>query len=144
MPPLLEMAEPGGAVRKIQLSRSAGDWRAVVPASAGGAYTVCAEAAVGGAAKQAQAQFIVEEQDFEVANLLADAEAMDRIARAGGGTFRRIDRLGDLLAELAAGLKVRQVEVDRTWPLACGRVFLGAVLALLAAEWVLRRRWALA
>jgi uncharacterized membrane protein len=141
--PAVEMSGPGGETQSIQLAPAGGDWRAVVPASAGGAYTVCAEAAVGGAAKQAQAQFIVEEQDFEVANLLADAEVMDRIARAGGGTFRRIDRLGDLLAELAAGLKVRQVEVDRTWPLASGRVFLGAVLALLAAEWLLRRRWGL-
>jgi hypothetical protein len=137
------MTEPGGVVRKIQLSRSAGDWRALVPLARGGVYVLCAEAAVGGAAKQSQTQFVVVEQDFEMANLLADAEAMQRIARAGGGTFRRIEGLGDLLAELAAGLEPRKVEVNREWPLASGRVFLGVVLALLAAEWILRRRWAL-
>jgi hypothetical protein len=143
MPPILEMAEPGGAVRKIQLSRSAGDWRAMVPLARGGVYTLCAEATVGGAAKQTQTQFVGVEQDFEMANLLADAEAMQRIARAGGGTFRRIEGLGGLFAELAAGLEPRKVEVGREWPLASGRVFLGAVLALLAAEWLLRRRWGL-
>jgi len=141
--PAVEMSGPDGVARKVALSRSAGDWRALVPLARGGVYTLCAEATVGGAAKQTQTQFVVVEQDFEMANLLADAETMQRIARAGGGTFRRIERLGGLLAELAAGLEPRKVEVDREWPLASGRVFLGVVLALLAAEWLLRRRWGL-
>ncbi|MBE3098461.1 MAG: hypothetical protein IMZ44_15210 [Planctomycetes bacterium] len=141
--PAVEMSGPDGVARKVALSRSAGDWRALVPLARGGVYTLCAEAAVGGAAKQSQTQFVVVEQDFEMANLLADAEAMQRIARAGGGTFRRIESLGGLLAELAAGLEPRKVEVDREWPLASGRVFLGVVLAFLAAEWILRRQWGL-
>jgi len=141
--PAVEMSGPDGVARKVALSPAAGDWRALVPLARGGVYTLCAEAAVGGAAKQSRAQFVVVEQDFEMANLLADAEAMQRIARAGGGTFRRIEGLGGLLAELAAGLEPRKVEVDREWPLASGRVFLGVVLAFLAAEWILRRRWGL-
>ncbi|MCX5677086.1 MAG: glutamine amidotransferase, partial [Planctomycetota bacterium] len=141
--PAVEMSGPDGVAHKVTLSRSAGDWRAMAPLVRGGVYTLCAGATVGGAAKQTQTQFVGVEQDFEMANLLADAETMQRIARAGGGTLRRIERLGGLLAELAAGLEPRKVEVDREWPLASGRVFLGVVLAFLAAEWILRRRWAL-
>jgi hypothetical protein len=83
----------------------------------------------------------VEEQDIETADTLADHENLRRIAQAGGGTFREITGLRDLMADLAADLSPLYREIERRLPLAEGRVFLGIVVGLLAAEWVLRRRW---
>jgi uncharacterized membrane protein len=144
MPPILELTGPDGAARKIELSADGGDWRAIVPLAAAGEYVVSAEANAAAAAKRAETKFVVEEQDFEIANVLADAENLERIARAGGGALRRIEQLGDLLAELAGSLKAQAVPVERRLPLGSGRIFLALVLALLAAEWALRRRWGLA
>ena len=76
--------------------------------------------------------------------LLADHEALRRTAEAGGGSFRTIDGLANLLKELA-GADMQVFEpVERRWPLATGRVFLALVVALLSADWFLRRRWLLA
>jgi hypothetical protein len=141
--PILEMKGPDGAALAVQLSADGGDWRAIVPLAAAGEYVVKAEAMVAAAPKQAETKFVVEEQDFETANILADAENLGRIARAGGGALRPIDRLGDLLTELATSLTPQAVAVEMRLPLGSGRVFLAIVLALLSAEWVLRRRWGL-
>jgi hypothetical protein len=85
----------------------------------------------------------VEEQDIETAEMLADHENLRRIAQAGGGTFREIAGLRDLMADLAANLPPSYRQVERRLPLAEGRVFLGIVVGLLAAQWALRRRWGL-
>ena len=85
----------------------------------------------------------VEEQDIETADTLADHENLRRIARAGGGTFREITGLRDLMADHAANHPPSYREIERRLPLAEGRVFLGIVVGLLAAEWALRRRWRL-
>ena len=137
--PTVELKGPDGAARQIELAADGGDWRAIVPLAGAGTHTLTARAG----ARTAETKFVVEEQDFETANILADAPNLERIARAGGGTLRRIDKLGDLLAELADSLKAQAVPVERCLPLGSGRVFLAAVLGLLAAEWVLRRRWGL-
>jgi len=185
--PDVQLKGSDGATRTIQLSADGGDWRAIVPLTVAGEYTLKATAEalqssadqessagpksspdrkVGGSSElrnpdltvgartaetvgartpkhEAETKFVVEEQDFETANILADAPNLERIARAGGGTLRRIDKLGDLLAELADSLKAQAVPVERRLPLGAGRVFLAAVLAFLAAEWVLRWRWGL-
>jgi uncharacterized membrane protein len=141
--PILEMKGPDGAALAVQLSADGGDWRAIVPLAAAGEYVVSAEANVAAATRRVETRFVVEEQDFEMANILADAEGLGRLARAGGGALRRIDRLGDLLTELADSLTPQAAPVERRLPLGAGRVFLALVLALLAAEWVLRRRWGL-
>jgi hypothetical protein len=125
-------------------------WQTILALREGGIYTLAAEAETSGAARSPQAtrhgeraetQFVLEEQDFEWANILADRAAMERIAEAGGGTCRPIGELSTLLADLAAGIQPQFVSVDRRLPLASGRVFLGVVLALLAADWLLRRKW---
>jgi len=138
--PIVQMEGPDGAARKMEVAADGGDWRAIVPLVVAGTYTLTA----GAGARTAEAKFVVEEQDFETANILADAENLGRIARAGAGTLRRIDQLGDLLAELAGSLAPQAVPVERRLPLGSGRVFLAAVMGLLAAEWLLRRRWGLA
>ena len=119
------------------------EWCGTAPLSVPGVYTAVAEAA-GDEPKRARTPLVVEEQDFEMAEVLADHANLKRIAEAGGGTFRTVDRLGDLLAELAAGLEPRYEAAERRLPLGAGRIFLAAVIALLAAEWFLRRRWGMA
>ncbi len=130
----------GEAPRGPSLSQ----WRGAVPLALPGTYTVVAEAAVGGRTKLAETRLVVEEQDFEMADVLADHANLKRIAQAGGGTFRTLDGLGRLLAELAAGLEPQYEAAERRLPLGAGRIFLAVVIALLAAEWLLRRRWGMA
>jgi hypothetical protein len=137
--PDVQLTGPDGTTRGLQLSADGGDWRAIVPMTCAGEYTLTARAGT----QTAETKFVVEEQDFETANILADAENLERITRAGGGSLRRTDKLGDLLAELAGSLTPQAVPVERRLPLGSGRVFLAVVLALLAAEWLFRRRWGL-
>ncbi len=134
------MKRCGEAPRGAALSQ----WRGAVPLAVPGTYTVVAEAAVGGQTKRAETRLVVEEQDFEMADVLADHANLKRIAEAGGGTFRTLDGLGRLLAELAAGLEPQYEAAERRLPLGTGRIFLAIVIALLAAEWLLRRRWGMA
>ncbi len=134
------MKRCGEAPRGPALSQ----WRGAVPLALPGTYMVVAEAAVGGQTKRAETRLVVEEQDFEMADVLADHANLKRIAEAGGGTFRTLDGLGRLLAELAAGLAPQYEAAERRLPLGAGRIFLAIVIALLAAEWLLRRRWGMA
>jgi len=119
------------------------EWHGTAPLSVPGVYTAVAEWA-GDAPKRARTQLVVEEQDFEMADVLADHANLKRIAEAGGGTFRTVNRLGDLLAELAASLEPQYEAAERRLSLGAGRIFFAAVIALLAAEWFLRRRWGMA
>jgi uncharacterized membrane protein len=121
-----------------------GEWRGRAVLAKPGKYTVVAEAQIGGAAKRAETSVSVEEPDLEFAEILADHDNLRRLARAGGGTLREVAGLPDLLADLAARLPPQHRDVERRLPLAEGRIFLGIVIGLLAAEWVLRRRWGLA
>jgi hypothetical protein len=140
--PRVRVAGPAEADIKVE-SAGAGEWRGSVGLGKPGEYTLSAAAETGGAAKHAETLVSVEEQDFELAEILADHENLRRIARAGGGTFREITGLRDLMADLAANLPPSYREIERRLPLAEGRVFLGIVVGLLAAEWALRRRWGL-
>jgi hypothetical protein len=89
----------------------------------------------------ARTEFGVIEQNFEYADVLADGAAMERLAEAGSGTFKRVADLPALLADLTKTLQPQYEPKERSLPLAEGRVFLALVLALLAGEWLLRRRW---
>jgi hypothetical protein len=115
-------------------------WHAELAPDAPGTWRLEVETTVAGEKKTAETEFVVFEQDLEMTTLLADHDALRRIAEAGGGTFRTIDGLGDLLKELArADLEVFE-PVERRRPLASGRIFLALVIALLSADWLLRRR----
>ncbi len=146
--PTAELKTPGGEVRPISLVAADGalqggtsSWRAVVPLPEAGGYTVAAEAVVDGQAKRAETALAVEEQDFELAHILADRAGMERIAQAGGGSVREIAKLGDLLKDMAEHLPAQYEPVEQRRPLGAGRLFLAAMLALLAGEWFLRRKW---
>jgi hypothetical protein len=139
--PRLRLTVPAGLVRDVALvAAGPGEWHADLLAAHPGAYRLEAEATVAGRTQTAQTDFILQEQDFEMTTLLADHEALRRTAEAGGGSFRTIDGLANLLKELAqADMQVFE-PVERRWPLATGRVFLALVVALLSADWLLRRR----
>ena len=139
--PRLRLTAPGGLVRDVALvAAGPGEWHADLLAAQPGAYRLEVEATVAGRPQTAETEFILQEQDFEMTTLLADHDALRRIAEAGGGTFRTMDGLGDLFKELAqADMQVFE-PVERRWPLASGRVFLAVVVALLSADWLLRRR----
>ncbi len=164
--PRLRLTAPDGRTRDLALTPvREGEWQAEFQADAPGTWRLRAEipspampSAVqseirnftrrslgeGGPKSEilpaAQTEFVVFEQDLEMTTLLADHEALRRTAEAGGGTFRTIDGLGDLLKELA-GAEMQVFEpVERRWPLASGRIFLALVIALLSADWLLRRR----
>ena len=139
--PRLRLTVPGGLVRDVALvAADPGEWHADLLAAHPGAYRLEAEATVSGKQQTAQTEFVVLQQDFEMTTLLADHEALRRIAEAGGGTFRTIEGLANLIKELA-GADMQVFEpVERRWPLASGRIFLALVIALLSADWLLRRR----
>ncbi len=145
-----EVRLDGPAPAVVSLARREGigpgrtEWRGRVPLAAPGAWTVVAEATVAGEAQRAETHLAVREQDFELARLLADADRLRRIAEAGGGSCRPLDGLPEVLGRLTASLEPREVPAERRVRLARGRTFLAALVALLAAEWVLRRRWGLA
>jgi len=120
------------------------EWRAAVPLVRPGTYTAVAEAEVGGTVKRAETRFTVAEYDFEWAEPLADPHLLRRIAEAGGGRFARLEDLSALLKAVAQTFEPPSAPAERRLALAEGRPFLAALVALMAAEWLFRRRWGLA
>ncbi len=144
--PAVRLRGPDGSVADVPLQAAGGpgDWRATLRPDRAGEYALSAETAGPGGPPRAETPFVVEEQDLETAEVLADHDALRAIAAAGDGTFRTLDGLPPLLKEIAAGLHPTYVPTGRSLPLASGPAFLAGVLALLAAEWALRRAWGLA
>ncbi|MGB2781831.1 MAG: hypothetical protein WBD63_10175, partial [Phycisphaerae bacterium] len=141
--PRVRATAPDGQTRDLALTLvREGEWQADLQAAAPGAWRLRAETSDSAAdLLAADTEFIVEVQDFELADLLADHQALQALAEAGGGTFRTLDGLGELLRELAAGGTHVDEPAERQLPLAAGRIYLALVLALLATDWLLRRRW---
>lgn len=79
-----------------------------------------------------------------MADVLADHAALRAIADAGGGSFRTLDGLPALLADLAAAVRPVYEPVGRSLPLVSGPAFLAVLIGLFTAEWGLRRLWGLA
>jgi len=143
--PTARLTEPDGTVRNIPLAAERdGQWRATLRPGVPGSYRLEAEAEVSGTGRRAETEFILAEPDFEMASPLADHEALRQIAEAGGGTFRTLDDLAGLFEELAQDIEPVYEAVPHRLPIASGRIFLGVVIALLSADWFLRRRWRLA
>jgi uncharacterized membrane protein len=99
----------------------------------------------------AVARFLVYDEDVEMARRAADHEFLRRLAAAGGGDFRRVEELPAFLRRLLDDPLARTKPRLVVWPdwHATGRSpflgwLLGAFVAVLAAEWYLRRRWGLA
>jgi len=140
----------GAGQAEVRLRRIGGarpgrsEWRGRVGLGRPGEITLSAEAPIGGEAKRIETKVTVRELDFELADLLADPGPLVAVAEAGGGTFRRLDGLPDLLRSLADGMEPRYVPAENRLSLGRGRPFLAVFVGLLAAEWVLRRSWRMA
>ena len=147
-PPGVRVEGPATAtvalVRRPGADASQAEYRGMARLREAGTYTVVAEGTVAGEARRAEAPVTVREHDFEFASLLADADRLGQVAQAGGGTACGLEGLPDLLTELAGWVQPQHVPAERRVSLAKGQVFLAVIVALMAAEWLVRRRWGLA
>ncbi len=141
----LKVTLPGGSVRDLraaatdpQSGRYVADMRFDEP----GVYRVSA-AVEGGAprARNSDRWLLVGGADLEMADPRLNEQVLQRIATASGGQYIAADRTSELSAML------RSVEPDAAAPQLQELwhnvwIFI-AVMLLLSAEWVLRRRWGL-
>jgi len=81
--------------------------------------------------------------DQEGVDLAADPESLGRLSVAGGGHAATIAQVSELVAQLTAQLHPVQTTQVRVWRIWGGYSCLLVVVALLTAEWWLRRRWGL-
>lgn len=108
--------------------------------AASGVYRISAEAKNGSVALgTATASMLVGGADLEMTDPRLNRQSLERTASASGGRVlgeEQLGTLGDMLKGLvpAAQLSVRRDLWHNAWSFA-------AILALLGAEWVLRRRW---
>jgi uncharacterized membrane protein len=122
---------------------AAGEYRIVVE---GQAKDPSGEVVTGTAA----ARFLVYEDDLEMVRRAADHDFLKKLANAGGGQFHRVEDLPAFLDKLQHDpLAHARLKMD-LWPNWRGTqrspfflLFFGAFVAILAGEWILRRRWGL-
>jgi uncharacterized membrane protein len=104
---------------------------------------------------EASARFIVYAEDLEMTRRAADHEFLRKLSAAGGGAFHRVEELPAFLEKMRhdpltpSKPKVRRVpdwsgsQTDPRQPSAFLLSFFGLFVAVLSAEWLLRRRWGL-
>jgi uncharacterized membrane protein len=121
---------------------TAGRYVAPVRPAAAGVYRIAVEARNGGTVIGTDsASMLVGGADIEMTDPRLNRQVLQRVASASGGqvlTEDQLSGLGDILKGLvpAAQLSVRRDLWHTGWSFA-------AILILLGAEWVLRRRWGL-
>lgn len=92
---------------------------------------------------EARARFLVFQQDLELDNAAADADALQRLAAMTGGQSLAPEQLPELIRRLAENTEALEIEQETkepfwdTWP------FFLALVGLLGTEWYLRKRWRL-
>jgi uncharacterized membrane protein len=106
----------------------------------------------GGVVKgDASARVAVYDEDLELTRAAADHEFLRKLAAAGGGEYHRVEELAGFLNGLYSQPPDRgrqKLELWPDWRRATRSAFLVAFflvfVAVVSAEWALRRRWALA
>jgi uncharacterized membrane protein len=100
---------------------------------------------------QTSARFLVFDEDLEMMRRAADHEFLRKLASSGGGDFHRVEDLPAFLQQLLSNPLARVKPKLILWPdwRSTGRSpylwwILGAFVALLSTEWVLRRKWGMA
>ena len=139
------LAVPGGETRPLALRRessASGRFTAALRPVEAGLYRIRADARRGDAALgTADRWFYVGGRDREFAEPRLNEGVLRRVAQATGGQYVRADEVSRIVASLQAILP-QSVEPERRdlwhepWAFAL-------VIALLSAEWILRRRWGL-
>ena len=118
-----------------------GRFEAVLDPLSPGTYLVTATDDTGETAIEAQGSFSVRPVSVEFLRIAGDRGTLARIAGASGGAL--IDR--DLLYRLPARLSLDGERVTRrdVRPLRAEFLLFASIVALLAAEWTLRKAWGL-
>lgn len=141
----LKVTLPGGAVRDLRATASdpqSGRYSSDMRFDEPGVYRVSASAQGGDTrVRTADRWVLVGGADLEMANPRLNAQVLQRIATASGGQYLAADSTSELTAllrsvEPAASAPQLQELWHNIWIFA-------AVMTLLGAEWVMRRRWGL-
>lgn len=145
-----ELVEPDGQRAPLRLNRNKSEWTGVVERTARtGEYRIELRATLAGQpAGQTRGEFLVFDQDLELATAAADHEQLARLAEATrdfGGALVPAEQLPELLKEIATRSQQFKVEVRKQWRLGDTALdawlFFLAVATLLSLEWWLRKRW---
>jgi hypothetical protein len=107
-----------------------------------GIYRVKADATAGTTSLgSTSTSMLVGGADAEMADPRLNEAVLQRIAAASGGRMVPSDQIGSLVTALQAGVPSAALSVRRDlWHNAWSLV---ALIALLAGEWIVRRRWGL-
>jgi uncharacterized membrane protein len=152
----VEVVGPDGAATPVAVARAGGETRGTFArTNKPGVYKVVVHGSGKDAGGQvvegsASARVIVYPEDVEMMRTAADHEFLKKLAGAGGGEFRRVEELADLLNKLrdrpAEREKVR-LDLWPDWRRTTRSGFFVGFYALfvlaVSAEWLLRRRWGL-
>jgi uncharacterized membrane protein len=133
---------PGGDVREVTpalVDAQAGRYAAPMRFDGPGVYRVTAEAHRGQHALGTSDQWVlVGAADLEMTDPRLNEDVLRRVSRASGGRYLPVGEIGRLPSLLAASSDPAPPRLHELWHNAW--VF-AAVVALLAVEWYLRRRW---
>lgn len=137
------LRRPDGRESAIQLEADGPLRRGKLPEPlTPGTYALAIEGRVEGVPLSAEHQFEVVLRDLESREVLADFDLLRAMAEASGGRFRPAGELPEGLRELRPAVRSRVENVTRpirlsdaaAWPVIL------AIIALLCAEWALRKR----
>ena len=141
----LTVTDPDGAVRTVEPALDdprTGRYSVPVRFDHEGVYRVAAEARRGDLALGTHTRHVlVGGADLEMADLALNEPVLQRLAAATGGRYLRPDETAELRGLLKGDEQERATEMKDLWHNAWTLV---AIIGLLAAEWLVRRRSGLA
>ena len=141
----LKVTLPGGAVRELRAAASdpqSGRYSSDMRFDEPGVYRVSASVRGGDTrARNADRWVLVGGADLEMADPRLNAQVLQRIATASGGQYLAADQTSELAAFLTSvEPEASAPQLQELWH---NIWIFFAVMTLLGAEWVMRRRWGL-
>jgi hypothetical protein len=140
-----EILLPDESRRPVSLSRQGDHWvGSFFETQSAGDYTVMVTARQGGELLgEAKARFLVDEQDLELDNAVAERGVLDSLAAMTGGKSLAPEQLPGLLEDLKKVPEELQIETQTKQPLWDQWPLFLLLVVLLGLEWFLRKRWGL-